>query len=60
LEQAVEVHHRIHRASQRLVAGEPIGEITDAFGSDDLFLSSRQFRDIMGRSPSAWRAMDGQ
>jgi AraC-like DNA-binding protein len=50
------VRHRIHLAAQRLLdSDEPVGRIAAAFGYADLFLFSRQFRQVMGVSASAWR-----
>jgi AraC-like DNA-binding protein len=53
------VRHRIHLAAQRLLASdEAIGRIAADLGYADLFLFSRQFRQVMGVSASAWRRRD--
>ena len=47
---------RIHHASSYLLASDDsIAAVADRFGYDGVFLFSRQFRQVMGYSPSTWR-----
>lgn len=51
------VVERIRLAAERLREGdEPISAIAKGLGYPDIFLFSRQFHAVMGRSPTAWRA----
>jgi len=48
---------RLHRAAVRLRrSAEPIGTVAFDAGFNDLSTFNRLFRDVMGRSPSAYRA----
>jgi len=47
---------RIERAANLLLASDGrIEAIAQRFGYDSVFLFSRQFRQVMGQSPTAWR-----
>jgi len=47
---------RIQRAASFLLASDDrIEAVAERFGYDSVFLFSRQFRQVMGHSPSAWR-----
>ncbi|MEK7414890.1 MAG: AraC family transcriptional regulator [Planctomycetota bacterium] len=51
---------RIHHASSYLLASDDsIAAVAERFGYDGVFLFSRQFHQVMGRSPSAWRKRQG-
>ncbi len=50
------VRERIKRAAVRLLESQlSIGEIADEFGYRDIYFFSRQFKQVIGRSPSAYR-----
>jgi AraC-like DNA-binding protein len=49
------VEHRIRAAAGELTQGMSISAVAKTFGYEDPFLFSRQFRQILGQSPSAWR-----
>lgn len=52
------LHLRMHRACEWLDEGEGrIGEIAQRLGYDDAAYFSRQFREVIGMSPSAYRAL---
>lgn len=51
------VEARIERASELLRETRlPVGAIADALGYRDIFYFSRQFKEVTGQSPSAWRS----
>ena len=51
---------RIRHASGYLLASnDGIAEVAERFGYDDIFLFSRQFRQVMGQSPRVWRTRTG-
>lgn len=50
------MEERIRHAARRLAGTAlAVSQVAEAFGYHDVYLFSRQFRDVMGRSPSAWR-----
>lgn len=49
------LRHRIQRAAARLETATAIGMVAADFGYRDLFLFSRQFRQVMGTSPRDYR-----
>ena len=51
---------RIRHASNYLLASnDDIVAVAERFGYDDIFLFSRQFRQVMGQSPRVWRKHTG-
>jgi AraC-like DNA-binding protein len=50
------VRERVHRMAAELRDGDKaVSDIADAFGYPDLYSMSRQFRRVMGRSPTRYR-----
>jgi AraC-like DNA-binding protein len=51
------LRERIRLAAQRLIdePAESIGAVAAGFGYKDQYLFSRQFRQVMGKSPRDWR-----
>jgi AraC-like DNA-binding protein len=51
------VRRRIHHAALRLdESDDPVSVVASDLGYPDLFLFSRQFKMVMGRSPRHYRA----
>ncbi|MBN8525812.1 MAG: helix-turn-helix transcriptional regulator [Planctomycetes bacterium] len=54
------VEQRIRAAAEELAAGdEPVAAVARRHGYGEQFLFSRQFRAVLGTTPSAWRAAQG-
>lgn len=48
-----------HASSYLLASDDDIAAVAQRFGYDSVFLFSRQFHQVMGQSPSAWRTRAG-